>query len=298
MMHRLAPLLFAACSSATAATPGATTYSCDGITIAAQSGHADPAIATWRALAEAHDADVAWIARVQAEAGQPLPKLALEARVRLQHHMVAVARRLDDLRREFPQWSAWSRAHADVLAQIHAIAPTAAELATLGDGAHPRVAAVLGSQITERATKTCGSGNSIHASVAGGTLAYRPLRAGQTRALVSQLVAYDRDGNPHITPLVDTMELRVGEDPTAVACVVQAADDGTLHAAAHADIHEHGPFVQKRGDGVGCINCHSAPNAMRARDLTFDEVPAIDKARDGQVDRMATGLWKRLSERL
>jgi len=53
--------------------------------------------------------------------------------------------------------------------------------------------------------------------------------------------------------------------------------------------------VRRTGDGIGCVGCHYGENTMNARDLTADEARTIDIARDGQVERLASGVWKSLT---
>jgi hypothetical protein len=301
MLGRLAVLGLTGCSLAAAdasyTAGNVTPYACDALIAADENARTDPGIlAPWTVLAGVHQVDSAWVARVQALADEPLPALTVEERVRLQHRMLLVARELDKARRDNPAWLGWRIALADVMTRIEAIAPTGDELASLGRGTRPHVATILGraEDLIERATQTCDHGGSKHVRATGGVLAFRPLRAGTTRALVSQIVAFDATGKPHITPLVEGAELRFGSDDRAAACVVRAGDDGVLRAVAYADLHTDSRFVQRRGDGVGCAGCHRG--SVRARDLGADEVPAIDAARDAQVERLAESLWTRLSD--
>ena len=290
---RLLVLALAGCSSANASELAGTRYSCDAIAIAPQPAADHGVVGPWRALAEAPDTDAPWIGRVQALANRPLPALGLAERVRLQHQLLRVAKMIALGREGNPAWPGWEPARAGVVAAIRAVAPTTAELATLGDGAHPAITAVLGTNVTERATRGCVDGTLQHVSAFGGLLAFRPLRAGTTRALVAQLVAIDRDGAPHVTPLVDEIELRLGDDTAASpACVVAAGDDGVLRTVAHADLHEQ-RFVSVRGEGVGCNDCH-AGTRTRGYDVPADSVPAYDRARAGQVERLAGRLWARV----
>ena len=294
----LLALALAACSSAHAETDPvrSTPYSCDGIGVGHQVATVEPAIVTpWRALLAEHETDAAWVRRAHVLAVSRLPvALGTDERVRLQHELIEVTRRLDGLRREPKAFEARA-AHGAVVALIKRTAPTVAELAALGNGNDPDVSAVLGIDITERATKTCAGGNSIHVRKNDGLLAFRPLRSGTTRALVAQLVAFDTEGHPHITPLVDGMELRLGNEMNSPACVIQSRPDGTLYPAQHAQIEEHGPFVHRQGAGVGCLNCHYDANAMNARDLAVDEVATIDIARNRQVEELADREWKSLT---
>jgi hypothetical protein len=279
----------------TKTTPsGFTPYSCEGIAPAEQIAWVDPElIRPWRELADTKDANGAWVAEVLAATHAKLPaEMTTEERVRLQHHLLRVASLLDTARRA-SRWRGWHRAHASVMSLIRSTAPTAAAIARLGDGARPDVTAILGprSSIVERATKSCGSGASLHVDFNRGKLAFRPLRTATARALVAQLVAFDDEGKPHITPLVEGIEMRLGDHASSPACVVQAGDDGVLRPAAHAEIVEHPPFVQRNGTGVGCWRCHHDANTFNARDLSSTELARIDARRDAQVEVLAAQLW-------
>lgn len=283
----------AGCQAASASEVRSTPYSCDAITPSVQVASSDPAvIAPWRALATASATDLSWVLRVKRLARSEIEtEMSTDTRVRLQHQMLRVASRLTNAERIAPTFKANVRRILE--ARMRALAPTVDELATLGSGALPAVHPILGpaETLVERATATCGSGSLKHVSHNGGLLAFRPLRAGTTRALVAQLVAFDRDGTPHITPLVEGIELRTGNDVSSPACVVEGGDDGILRTATHAEFTEHGPFVQRAGSGIGCINCHRAPNTMNARDIAGAELAEIDAARNGQVTRLAAEFW-------
>jgi hypothetical protein len=218
------------------------------------------------------------------------PDNPLEQRVRAQHELLELANRLD------ARGDAGHAARAIVMALVRASAPTADELATLGSSTEPRVDLIFGHELMwQRATQSCGTGSLIHVFAAGGLLAYRPVRAGDTHALVAQLVAFDRDGRPHITPLIEEVELRVGDGAAAPACVVQAdEDDGTLHAMPFDELRERPPFVIRIGNGVGCANCHGDGHAIEAHDIAGAELARVDAARTRQVTVLATELWRRL----
>ncbi|HEY5926421.1 MAG TPA: hypothetical protein VIV11_32265 [Kofleriaceae bacterium] len=311
MTKRLGLLLLLVASVAHAGRRGgapiATPYSCGDITVAPQTARVDSAVmAPWRALATAKQTGPAWLMAVHAQLSRKLPRITTEERVWLQHYLLQINQRLDGSI-ELPAWAQWlkeqlaadpygdarERARLRVVTLVRAIAPTAAQIAALGDGAQPAVAPVLGTALTQRATVTCGSGTLVHVAVHSGLLAFRPLRAGNTRALVSQLVAFDRDGQPHVTPIVDAIEMRQSDDGRSNACVVRAGDDGTLHAEHFDELVEHPPFVMKTGTGVGCIGCHFAPDSLGARDINGDELRRIDALRAQQVTELATHFWLR-----
>lgn len=211
---------------------------------------------------------------------------AVAARVRLQHHLLELAPRVPA-----------GAPRGVVLAVARELAPSDDELASLGDPEQPRVAAVLGPMafVVQRATATCGTGNSIHNIYNHGLLAFRPLRAGTTRALVAQLVAFDGEGHPHETPLVDAIELRVGDTAAAPACVVEAGSDGVLHATPLAELDARPPFVMRAGDGIGCSNCHSGNNTMNARDIAGDELARVDALRTRQIEQLGEGFWQSIA---
>jgi len=281
-------LLILVLVAGTASASTMTRYSCEGVSLAAQTPDTDAeVIRPWRRLAQM-PSDAWWLLHVHVATARGVPALDTASRVRLQHQLLLVANKLES----FPQ------ARARVVALIKRVAPTADELAQLGSGAKPAVTAVLGPRelIIDRATQTCGTGNSIHVSAFGGLLAFRPLRVGAMRALVAQLVAIDRDGKPHVTPLVDAIEMRLGNAVSSPACVVEAGDDGVLRVAHYNELSDRPPFVIRQRGGVGCINCHSSENAMHARDIAGDELERVDALRDAQVAELATSVWQRLKQ--
>jgi hypothetical protein len=293
----VAVVALAIAAPSTRASADSTPYDCSALHVAAvPSGGGARAIAAWRELAEARELDAGWAMRVFVDALATPPDLSVEARVRVQHQLVAIAKRL--VGRDEPTTAF---ALGVVVGLVRASAPTAAELAALGDPASPRVAAVLGPRdaIAQRATNTCGEGNSIHAHRFQGEFAFRPLRVGTTHALVAQLVAFDRDGVPHATPLVEQIELRLGDDVDAPACVVAARDDGALRAMPFDELHEHRPFVVRAGDGserLTCGGCHTSPDAMGARDIAGDELARVDALRGRQLERLATQRWQTIAQ--
>lgn len=305
MSKSLALIVLAGCSVPAAEagwneSQNTTPYSCEGVVVAPQMARVESAIVKpWRELAD-ESVTVPWLMRVLRQAKEKLPSLMTVERVRLQHHLLVIANKLDTARRTESTSTMWRTGHAQIIALIRAQAPTATELELLGDGVRPQVSAVLGptTAIVERATQSCGSGHSVHVAKNGGLLQFRPLRSGDTQALVAQLVAFDTDGKPHVTPLVEGIEMRLGNEVSSPACVIQAADDGTLYAAAHDQVIEHRPFVQKRGEGLGCVQCHGTANSMSARDLDAFETEKVDRLRDRQVDEMATRMWSRLTATL
>ena len=281
-----------ACSIAEAGGAQETPYRCEGIVAAPQAPDLDPAVlAPWKELASAYDTNLVWAFRVQRLAIADVPRLTTRGAIHLQHQMLRIAQRLDGLRRYD---AFYQPAHALVMRQILLVAPPPSAFAEL-DGSHPNVQAILGPAdgIVERATSTCGEGNSVHASYFRGLLAFRPLRTSTARALVAQIVAIDNAGTPHITPVVEGIEMRVGPDGVA-ACVIQAAPDGRLYPAVHAQIEQHAPFVMRHGDGVTCNRCHRNGEQVGAYDVAEGALADIDRKRNDQVDHLAKQLWKSL----
>lgn len=299
-MHRTSLLFLAltACTVPAADAGGSDTpYDCTGVPSFGATDGQNPAIERWHAHAHARVTDAAWLASVRDELAVKLPAaMTVTERVRLQHELLEVAKKLDDQRRWGNARTLADNALTRVMALARAIAPTAEQLRELGSSHHPHLQSVLGNEIVERATRQCGSGNLVHVRKAGGLLAYRPLRAGTTRALVAELVAFDDTGEAHLTPLVDGIELRLGNEQTSAACVVRPGADGLLRPVPFEQLEEHGPFVVKTGvNQVGCNGCHFSPDAMNARDLTFAETIQIDAQRDGQVERLAKDRWRWLT---
>jgi hypothetical protein len=306
MQLRFAVLsLLAACSipAADAETEssdsyGGISYSCQGVTAGPQLPTADATLlAPWHQLNHSQP-DASWSIRIRELALAKLPVMTTEERVRLQHEVLPIAHRLKSLRDEQPWNVNHQIAFTALIRMIRSNAPTAAELDRLGSSTKPRVTSILGTQneIVERATRSCVAGSLIHVTAFRGLLAFRPLRTETARALVSQLVTFDRDGTPHITPLVEGIEMRLGNDVTSPACVVQAGLDGTLHPMAQTGFEEHAPFVQRHGNSVGCAGCHHSDNTFGARDLTPDTLGDVDAARTAQVERLANSYWKTLVE--
>jgi hypothetical protein len=95
--------------------------------------------------------------------------------------------------------------------------------------------------------------------------AFRPIRAGSTRAIFSQLVAIDTAGDAQVTPLVASLELRTGLDAAASACVIELdvrrlrCESGRLRPAALSDFPEHSRGFVRRSEDSGrvlCDSCH------------------------------------------
>ena len=169
------------------------------------------------------------------------------------------------------------------------------------ESSHPiGLESVLGSRSrwVERATDNCGSGPLIHERVAGGGLSFRPIRSGETHALVSQMVHIDSEGAPHITGLIEDVELRVGRDRDATACVL-GVDSSSLAGArlrlAPRPIAElpHSIFMRRNGNGLSCVSCHDDDRSQGARDLSeASERAEVMGERDRLLIEYAARRWR------
>jgi hypothetical protein len=141
----------------------------------------------------------------------------------------------------------------------------------------------------ERATDQCGRGPLFHERVFAGAFAFHPIRSEDRRALVAQIVAFDKDGRAHVTPLVEAVELRFGFEDAAPACVLEldvetVGDDGLarLFTAEFEELEARPPFVTKFAGtepAVACRSCHPTARAFNARDVPATEAPALRAAR-------------------
>lgn len=159
---------------------------------------------------------------------------------------------------------------------------------------------VLGSsdEWTERATESCGNGPLTHERVAGGGLSFYPVRRGDTHALVARMVHVDTAGTPHITGVIEKVELRVGRDRRATACVL-GVDDGSLSLEAQRLVPRraaelpHTIFFRRDGDQLGCVHCHANDRAQGARDLVDPaERERIVGARERLLIDYAARRWR------
>ena len=103
----------------------------------------------------------------------------------------------------------------------------------------------------------------FHQDVNQDLVAFLPVLAGPRRALIAQLVAIDRDGEPHLTPVVGGLELRAGPAVDAPACVAEldlaAAACGAPAGLAPVDLAHHPVthfFTSPAPGRVGCPSCH------------------------------------------
>jgi hypothetical protein len=117
---------------------------------------------------------------------------------------------------------------------IAKVAMDKATLATIGAEVGPTLERWIGprAEWTDRKGVACGDGRLLfHDKVYRGSRTFRPMRVGDTRVLVSQLVAIDTEGQPRVTPYVGQIEIRRGLEPRAPVCVVEIGGDGLRRSA-------------------------------------------------------------------
>ena len=260
------------------------------------------AIETMRALLHTDVSD-AW----QAEAERALEMaawvtpdaLTYRERVELQNLTFRVMRKLVSLVSKTGSPVA-AHLQAEGYEVISALALPAEELEVLGSEPESALEAWLGPRANwiERSTNRCGDGVLHHEKAYKGALAFHPLRAGDTRALVAQRIAWDTEGRAHVTPFIEKVELRHGFELTSSACIVApppaAATDVALRAVLYADIHED-KFVRKKpGATLGCNGCHRSATSFSAEDVRDPaEAAALTLSRHSNIESWATS---RLSE--
>jgi hypothetical protein len=131
----------------------------------------------------------------------------------------------------------------------------------------------------DRKGGACGDGRLLlHDRFFHGLRAFRPLRVGNRRVLVSQLVALDTEGQPHLTPVIGQIEIRRGLGPDAAACVVELSADALRSGAASGlrvrDVNDLGRsrFVGQVGArSVGCVACHDGHGPGDFEDVAAEE---------------------------
>ncbi len=134
----------------------------------------------------------------------------------------------------------------------------------------------------ERRGPACGPVGA-HDSAYNGELAFRTVRSGKLRAIFAQVVAFDTELRPHVTPVVGLVEMRNGMRADSPACVIEAAAGG-LSPAAFDDLHRT-PFVDPMPEGqVGCGSCHTGRGPNDLADLGREEGGAF------RIDRRITLL--------
>ncbi|HEV8321466.1 MAG TPA: hypothetical protein VG389_07620 [Myxococcota bacterium] len=162
------------------------------------------------------------------------------------------------------------RLRDDAVALVDALALPGAAFAAMGAAPDAALERWLGPRAgwVERRTEACGETLLVHERANDGALAFHPFRGGPTRALVAQVVGFDRDRRAHVTPLVATIELRRGLAARAPACVVELdAPRGVLAPVAHAAL-EPSMFIRPVAHGgIGCTACHGSETAFGAADV-------------------------------
>lgn len=121
-------------------------------------------------------------------------------------------------------------------------------------------------------------------AISAGLLYFRPVALSEKRALIAQMIAFDTEGAPHLTPLIAHIELREGFSVDAPACVIEASltqlrkgAPAALRAVEYPEFPVGGgcAFVSSTGDGgLGCKNCHYEKSALPR----FEDVPEEETA--------------------
>jgi hypothetical protein len=121
------------------------------------------------------------------------------------------------------------------------------------------------------------------------------------RAIFSRLVAFDTSWRPHVTAIVDRVELRMGMTPDAPACVVKLVPE-RLHCAHERLVpiatdapHRHLTFFDAiAGPGIMlCNECHGpasgrAPaNTTALAEWTFGDLEALPRVTDREPAQLA-----------
>jgi hypothetical protein len=217
-------------------------------------------------------------ALARAEATDPTTVSTLD-RIVVQNTALGVAMRLGDAATTAPA--------AKRVVQRFAL--PAAELDAMGTAPWPALDLWIGPREgwVDRKGETCGDGRLLmHDRVFQGTRTFRPLRIGGRRALVSQLVAIDTDGLPHVTPAVGQIELRRGLGPGAAACVIEISPDALREGDAgglrpmEIDELASTKFVHRMDQGhVGCIGCHGGGGIGDFADVPADEADLLRRNR-------------------
>lgn len=121
----------------------------------------------------------------------------------------------------------------------------------------------------DRKGDACGDGRLLrHDRTYGGARAFRPIRSGDTRAIVAQLVAVDTSGAAHVTPFVGEVEVLRGAGESRTMCVAELDADGLLHGAPgglrrvkREDVPQT-KFVRASASGhFTCNACHTASDS-------------------------------------
>ncbi len=162
----------------------------------------------------------------------------------------------------------------------------ASVLEALGDRPEAAALQFLGPESTwiDRRTVFCGSSILLHDRIFGGLLSFRPIRTEDKRALIAQIVAFDTEHRPHVTPVVQTIELRTSLAVDAPACIVERdPHEATLSTVSYDDT-PHSMFVRKIEDGgFGCRSCHAKTDSFGLSDLSPKEAGPIIAGRKARM---------------
>jgi hypothetical protein len=150
----------------------------------------------------------------------------------------------------------------------------------------------------------------LHEKVLRFTQFFRAVISGSTRAIVGQLVALDKDWDPHVTPIVGGFEaLRAQSDDAndLAACITEIdVEARRCGAAAGLDAlmvldpppQNLVPFVLPYGGSnkANCRGCHDAPPNQFVEPLDPQAAPAHLSARRDAFLREARAQFQRLRE--
>ncbi len=172
----------------------------------------------------------------------------------------------------------------------------------LGSEPWADVDAMIGKRATwvERQTKHEGL---FHDTAEFFTQAFRPVRSGSIRAVMSQLVAIDDAGRTHVTPAIGRVEMREGMALDGRACVAKLdasrlrCRSGRVRPLAEEQLPNN-QFVQRIAPGkVGCNQCHGVPDAdANLVDLTDQRVLSARRIGFLQEAQLAADAVRRKAE--
>jgi hypothetical protein len=123
------------------------------------------------------------------------------------------------------------------------------------------------------------------------TQSFRPVRSRSMRAVVSQMIAVDRDGRVHVTPIIGRIEARDGEGLEAPACVGKLdarrlrCARGRIQPVPEERLPEN-DFVHRSAPGfVDCNRCHEAADAhANLIDLLPEDRAQLERRRAGFLE--------------
>jgi hypothetical protein len=189
----------------------------------------------------------------------------------------------------------------EAIALVGKLALSPAELSGLGDDPTPAVRAWIGDPATWRELQAPAP-VAFHESGFGRTKSSRALLVGEELANVGQLVAIDTSWEPHVTPIVGSLEIRRPYKAEHASICVTSLDVGWLRCGAPGGLRPFGPEsapldanapVVFRSDSarIPCRGCHLGTGRPRALLAPLDEAK-----RDGDARRAA--LLRDIAERV